>query len=72
MRNPFWESEDSSNFLVMQITARRNSTLFFELSFLCKPRDKSLNFLSFGRQKQTPLFNISLVSFVCRAVLMRK
>ena len=45
---------------------------FFELSFLCKPRDKSLNFLSFGRQKQTPLFNISLVSFVCRAVLMRK
>ena len=66
--NPFWQSEFSSNFLVMQITAE----IQLELSFLCKPRSKNLNFLSFGRQKQTPLLNISLVIFVFRAVLMRK
>ena len=65
--NPFWESE-----FPCYVNHSRNSTLFFELSFLCKRGNKSLKFLSFGRQKQTPLFNISLVSFVFRAVLMRK
>ena len=56
----------------MQITAEIQHFFFNSRFYVNRELRFSIFFLSFGRQKQTTLFNISLIIFVFRAVPVRK